>query len=139
MWATLQIAPTPMRVDVCMQFTTKNLKIKIVRERYVFVGPLPSALPPPLQGISILPVGFSCVGHCGSWLLRAALCPRGHAALCFVGHCGSWFLHGLRGKVTNFLPSVCCQFGVSLWVIVHDSQLVVVYFMRSNHPQLNIT
>jgi len=29
------------------EFTTKNLKIKIVRERYVFAGPLRSALPPP--------------------------------------------------------------------------------------------
>jgi hypothetical protein len=47
------------------EFTTKNknsVRKKIVRERYVFAGPLRSALPPPpWPEMPLLPVGFYLV------------------------------------------------------------------------------
>ena len=55
-----------MRDDVCCECITKNLKIKIVRERYVFVGPLPSALPPPLRPKCFLPW---CCGSAWLWVI----------------------------------------------------------------------
>ena len=53
-----------MRVDVCRDHITKNknsVRKKIVRERYVFVGPLRSALPPPLGSFCSMPTPR--VGH----------------------------------------------------------------------------
>jgi len=107
------------------EFTTKNKKLKtwggklcaikkIVRDPSVFVGPLPSALPPPLKPN---PIRVYPVGHCGSWFAwpccTRSFCCMVCVALCFVGHCGSWFLHNTQ-QHTHILR---CQFDVSLWVV----------------------
>ena len=108
------------------------IKKKIVRERYVSAGPLPSALPPPPRP----------PGHFGRWVI---VCRglHGHVAL---HHCAAWFawlfvLWVIVGHsfCIAHVGSWHSKFDVSLWVIVHDSQLVVVYFMRPNSYELNIT
>jgi hypothetical protein len=87
---------------------------KIVRERYVFAGPMRSALPPPPR--QFLPFGLCVIVGQGL---------RGHVAL---RHCVAWFArlcalwvivgHSLfithNNTRTNFVHSVCGQCG-QLW------------------------
>jgi hypothetical protein len=97
-----------MRVDVCVQFTTKNknsVRKKIVRERYVFAGPVPPALWVPLPAL---------------WVLPAASRRTGQRPPATVPHVASW------RRMRQVKRSACRWVIWVIWVIVLNCKLAPV-------------